>query len=319
MTSKSTLLSGHTGICHCAQYQLLHAHRRLHWHGGHGQRALSCSSPDDHRQRHGRERRCDRNHTHHCVQHNHRQDQRTTPSGTAKSATHFYVGTSLPTITSIANQTINQNTSTSALAFTVGDSMFRTNTLIMTGVSCKPSLLPTIRIVFGGTGASRTEIMTPAANQSGRATITLTVTDGGGMTPKTSFTVTVNCPPTITAIANQLINMGTATSALAFMVADDLTAKSALSVAVASSNTSLVKPAGIVLTGPDASGTCTVKVTPVATYRGLTTIMLTVTDGRVDLEHELHFDGESPHHLCDRQPDYCSRNGNGHIGVCRER
>ena len=203
----------------------------------------------------------------------------TTPGGTATSATNFYVGTALPTISSIANQTINLNVPTATLAFTVGDSMFPTDSLTMTGVSSNPTLLPTIRIVFGGAGSARTVTVTPAANQSGTATITLTVKDGAGGTATTSFGVTVNAPPTITTIANQLINMGTATSALAFTVADDLTAASALTVTGVSSNTSLVKAAGLVLTGPDTQGNCTLKVTPGASYSGLTTITLTVTDG----------------------------------------
>ena len=203
----------------------------------------------------------------------------TTPGGTATSATNFYVGNALPTITAIANQTINLNASTPALAFTVGDSIFPASSLTMTGKSSNAALFPTIRIIFSGSGAARTVTVTPAANQSGTANITLTVTDGGGATATTSFTVTVNAPPTITTIANQLINMGTATPALAFTVADDLTAASALTVTAASSNSSLVPPSGLLLTGPNASGICSLKATPVATYSGLATITLTVTDG----------------------------------------
>ena len=48
----------------------------------------------------------------------------------------------------------------------------------MTRGSSNPALVPAANIVFGGSGANRTVTITPAANQSGTATITLTVTDG---------------------------------------------------------------------------------------------------------------------------------------------
>ncbi len=204
----------------------------------------------------------------------------TTPGGTATSATNFIVYSSPPTITPIGNQTINfLNTATAALPFSVGDALTPAASLTVTATSSNLTLFPVIRIVLGGAGAARTVTVTPAAGQSGTGTITLTVTDGGGLTATTSFTVTVNGLPTISAITNQVINMGMATSALPFTVGDDLTAVNALTVTGVSSNTALVKTTGIVLTGPDAQGLCSVTVTPVAAYSGVTTIRLTVTDG----------------------------------------
>ena len=95
-----------------------------------------------------------------------------------------------PTITAIANQIINANTTTGALAFTVGDAQTAANLLTVTGSSSNTTLVPAANIVFSGTGASRTVTVTPAASQSGSATITLTVSDGT-LTASTAFTLTV--------------------------------------------------------------------------------------------------------------------------------
>ena len=55
-------------------------------------------------------------------------------------------------------------------------------------------MVPINNIVFGGSGANRTVTATPANNQSGTATITVTVSDGIVSTSK-SFLLTVNSAP----------------------------------------------------------------------------------------------------------------------------
>ncbi len=197
----------------------------------------------------------------------------------ASASTSFLLTVHGPTITPIANQLINLNASTAALLFTVGDDVTLAASLAVTATASNSTLFPSCRIVLGGSGAARTLTVTPGAGQSGSATLTLTVKDSSSITASTSFMLTVNAPPTITAIADQHTTMGTSTPALAFTVGDDLTPLSSLKVAAVSSNTALVKSAGIVLTGPDDQGHCTVTVTPVATYSGMTTITLTTTDG----------------------------------------
>ena len=74
----------------------------------------------------------------------------------------------------------------------------------MTASSSNTTLVPTANIVFGGTGANRTVTITPAANQTGTATITLTVTDGTAATATDTFVLTVtavNDLPTISDVA----------------------------------------------------------------------------------------------------------------------
>jgi hypothetical protein len=184
-----------------------------------------------------------------------------------------------PTITAIAAQTINGDTATAALAFTIADAQTAAASLTLSAASSNPTLVPVANIVFGGSGASRTVTVTPVVYQNGTATITLTVSDGA-LTASTSFLLTVkavNHAPTITAIANQTILTGGNTGALAFTVADIETAASSLTVTAASSNTTLVPASGIVLGGSGASRTVT--VTPASGKTGTATLTLTVSDG----------------------------------------
>lgn len=105
-----------------------------------------------------------------------------------------------PTISAIADQTIYQDLPTPALAFTVGGGSVQPSALTVTATSSNQTLLPDANITLGGTGANRTITVTPAANQTGTATITLTVSDGTRTTTAT-FNVTVlpGTPPTFTA------------------------------------------------------------------------------------------------------------------------
>lgn len=106
-----------------------------------------------------------------------------------------------PTISAIANQSTAQNSVSSSISFTVGDAESSAASLTLAGASDNSTLVPVANIVFGGSGASRNVTITPATNQTGSATITLTVSDGLDTT-STSFTLTVTASaPSIAAIA----------------------------------------------------------------------------------------------------------------------
>lgn len=116
-----------------------------------------------------------------------------------------------PTISSISDQTIVEDGSTGPIAFTIGDSETPASSLTVSGASSDPNLVPPANIGFGGSGANRTVTVTPAANLSGTATITVEVNDGHVTTPAT-FTVTVdaiNDAPVLTAISNRAVGEGT--------------------------------------------------------------------------------------------------------------
>jgi len=181
-----------------------------------------------------------------------------------------------PTITPIADQDINQNTATSALPLTVGDGETAAADLTLAGSSSNTTLVPNTNIVFGGSGTNRTVTVTPANNQSGSATINLTVSDGS-LDASTSFVLRVNGPPTITKVPDNTISQDTSTTALAFTVGDTETAAASLTVSADSSNVALVPNTGIIFGGSGANRTVT--VTPAAGQTGTSTITLTVTDG----------------------------------------
>src|SRR5262245_8736531 len=82
-----------------------------------------------------------------------------------------------PTITDIANLTIPPATNTWPLSLHDALPLSPAGTLALTGGSSNPTLVPLGNIAFGGSGANRTVTVTPAAGQSGTATITVTVTD----------------------------------------------------------------------------------------------------------------------------------------------
>jgi hypothetical protein len=184
-----------------------------------------------------------------------------------------------PTITAFANRTITEDATTGAIAFTIDDAEEAASSLTLTKTSSNTVLVPNANIVVGGSGANRTVTVTPAANQSGTATITIKASDGL-LTTSQSFVLTVNPvndAPTISAIANRSINEDSSTGAIAFTIGDVESSLDALQVTHASSNTALVPVSNISLSGSGANRTVT--VTPAANQSGTATITVSVSDG----------------------------------------
>ncbi len=185
----------------------------------------------------------------------------------------------LPSISDVPSQTVNEDTPTTALPLTVGDAETAVDSLTLTGSSANTTLVPAANIVFSGTGASRFVTVTPAANQSGSATVTLTVSDGTA-TRSDTFTLTVtavNDVPTISDVTDRAVNEDTATAAIPFVIGDVETSTSSLTVTRTSSNTALVPLTGVLLGGSGANRTVT--VIPAANQFGTSTITLSVSDG----------------------------------------
>jgi len=97
-----------------------------------------------------------------------------------------------PQISAIGDRIINEGTTTGPIALSVRDVETPASSLIVSGSSSNPALIPAANLLFGGSGANRTLTVLPAPNQFGTATITVTVADTAGATASSDFLLTVN-------------------------------------------------------------------------------------------------------------------------------
>lgn len=98
---------------------------------------------------------------------------------------------SAPMVAAIADQTVDQDTPTAALAVTVSDPETPADQLQITLASSDLSLIPAAGLVLSGTGGSRTLTVTPASGATGTATVSLVVIDASGASTTGTFKVTV--------------------------------------------------------------------------------------------------------------------------------
>ncbi len=110
-----------------------------------------------------------------------------------------------PTITDIANQTTLTNTPTAALPFTIADADSPIGSLTLSNASSNTLLVPTNNIVFGGSGSNRTVTVTPAAGQSGTATISVFVSDGTNIGSDTFVLNVVTAMPETLSFTNAAV------------------------------------------------------------------------------------------------------------------
>ncbi|MBN2508147.1 MAG: DUF11 domain-containing protein [Verrucomicrobia bacterium] len=183
-----------------------------------------------------------------------------------------------PTLSAITNQTATSGIPSSLIPFTVTDLETHPDQLAVTATSAHPALVPQANIVLGGSGTNRALRITPAAGQTGNATLTVTARDGTlGSTQTFVLTVTApNTPPTLSDIADQTTATGTPTPALAFTIADAETPAADLTLSAACSNPLLIPTRQIVFGG--SGNARTVTVTPVAGQIGTANITITVSD-----------------------------------------
>lgn len=166
-------------------------------------------------------------------------------------------------------------------ALVIKDQEKSESSLTLSRKSSNPTLVPDSKITFGGQNWGRSVTVTPVAGQTGRATITLSVSDAT-YTASTSFVLDVvasNTGPTLVAPENQIIVLGAAAPTASFTVGDAQTDAADLQVSATSSNTTLLPNASIALGGSGSSRTAT--LTPNSGATGAATITLSVTDGEL--------------------------------------
>lgn len=99
-----------------------------------------------------------------------------------------------PTISDRFNRLIDVNKSTGPISYTIGDAETAAANLIFTATSSNTTLVPNQNILISGSGAARTITVLPAGAQFGTTKITVSVTDGGGLTVQDTFLVFVTKP-----------------------------------------------------------------------------------------------------------------------------
>ena len=183
-----------------------------------------------------------------------------------------------PSLSPPANQTVLEGSSLSNLPFTIGDAETSSADLSVNATSSNTGLLPASGISLSGSGSNRFLSLTPLPGLNGSTYITISVSDGKDTT-SASFSLFVQTvsAPSISPIANQTIARGNAFTPIAFTIGDQETSPSDLSIAVSSSNESLIPLSNIIVSGNGAERTATISTAPDAI--GTSTIEITVGDG----------------------------------------
>lgn len=97
----------------------------------------------------------------------------------------------LPNISVIGGVTIDANSVSPPIGFTVDDVETAADQLTVTSQSSNLELFPTGSIRVQGSGTNRSVVLTPAPSRSGTATVTIIATDSNGGSASRAFPVTV--------------------------------------------------------------------------------------------------------------------------------
>jgi VCBS repeat-containing protein len=207
----------------------------------------------------------------------------TVSDGTATSSEAFTVTVvpvnDPPTISAVADRSTNEDSSTGAISFTIGDVETPASFLALTGTSSNQTVVAGSAIAFGGFGSARNVTVTPLPDANGTTSMTVTVSDGQASASE-AFTLTVNAvndAPVVSPIADTTIDEDNATGPIGFTLGDVETPTVSLTVSGSSSNQALVPNSAIVFAG--SAGSRTVTVTPTANASGTATITVAVSDG----------------------------------------
>jgi len=97
-----------------------------------------------------------------------------------------------PTLSDVADTTIDEDTATSPLSFTIDDVEDAASDLKVSASSSDTSIVDDAGIQLGGTGSARTIELTPLADAHGSLVVTLSVFDSQGLSSSKSFQLSVS-------------------------------------------------------------------------------------------------------------------------------
>jgi hypothetical protein len=97
-----------------------------------------------------------------------------------------------PTISTVADQSVNQDTVVGPLTFTISDAETAADALEVVVSASATTVIPADGIVLSGTGATRALTVTPLEAATGSTSIAVLVRDAQGLSATSTFRVTFN-------------------------------------------------------------------------------------------------------------------------------
>jgi hypothetical protein len=193
------------------------------------------------------------------------------------ATTTFLVTVAGPPIISPIDAIRTARNTPASVNFTLQDA--NVNTLRVVAASSNQGLLPNANISITGTGNARTLRITPALNQIGQATVTITVTNEAGLSANVDVPVTVSPPsnpPTIGTINNVTTAVNTP-AVVGFTIGD--ANPNGVTFSATSSNPALIPSSNIFFTGTGSNRVLLLVPLPNQTGSSLITITATNQDG----------------------------------------
>jgi CSLREA domain-containing protein len=184
-----------------------------------------------------------------------------------------------PTISDIADQRTNEDTATQDISFTIGDVETSAANLTLEGSSSDTTLVPNANVTFEGSGTDRTLKVTPAANQFGEATITVSVSDGEESTSDTFelVVISLNDAPSFTKGADQTKDEDAGAQSVLNWATNISAGPNESGQTVSFEVTNNTNPA-LFSTQPSVASNGTLTYTPAPDAFGMATVSVKITD-----------------------------------------
>jgi hypothetical protein len=199
-----------------------------------------------------------------------------------------------PTLNAIDNLTISEDGGQMVIVTGISAGGNESQSLRLTAVSNNPALIPHPLVTYASPDAAGTLYLIPLPDQSGTATITVTVEDAGldgnlgtpndNATFSRTFNVTVtpvNDQPTLNAINNLTISEGAGQQTVGVTgISAGGNESQSLRLTAVSNNPALIPHPLVTYASPDAAGT--LYLIPLPDQSGTATITVTVEDAGLD-------------------------------------